>query len=486
MARRKRSLPRKVMRYALGSGRTQEDYVRAVQRAKQEINDDIEAGIVPHTVRSFGELHDHVDANGYGGAFEDPNLSGDLIDTDNKQFQDSMDFWNRVHDEVHHWLRRGRRESPPRRLMRFFDANGRVLRFSKWGDSLKDVYNQEFRRKAIEAGVDKSDEFHKMDHFGHILKVTRGNVDKASNIANDMLYEGEKGTLFDKYDPSGGKSLAGHFRSEVSASSQHGLPGERGKKTIPQFSQIGRADERNLADTIGQGDRLADNPRMALSIDDEYRHRLSKTPDEDIIKVIDSLVRRAGPDGINPSILRSKSALLNRITNDRYRDLLQKVKERGLVVHRKTGVNPKEKKPLHKLFAPEHDPGEYQDPRIEQGKRLADRVRAGETMEGIVRSDGGSNRQVRKLIDMAIAVGHPDPWHQKPTYRGVPAKPAKIPTSPRKQSTVEQAQKVLDAYHEAGGSRVKVQKLMGVPRSSINRLLIIARQVGLTPKTRAE
>ena len=46
------------------------DELRAVvERAKTEVLAHVAAGIVPRTCASFSELHDYVDANGYGGAF---------------------------------------------------------------------------------------------------------------------------------------------------------------------------------------------------------------------------------------------------------------------------------------------------------------------------------------------------------------------------------------------------------------------------------
>lgn len=43
----------------------------AISRAKQEILADITCGTVPADVRTFAELHDHVDANCYAGCCED-------------------------------------------------------------------------------------------------------------------------------------------------------------------------------------------------------------------------------------------------------------------------------------------------------------------------------------------------------------------------------------------------------------------------------
>ncbi len=45
--------------------------VPVIARAINEVRVDVASGLVPVTVSSFAELHDHVDANGYGGAFED-------------------------------------------------------------------------------------------------------------------------------------------------------------------------------------------------------------------------------------------------------------------------------------------------------------------------------------------------------------------------------------------------------------------------------
>ena len=62
-----------------------------IERAKCEVLADIEAGSVPGTVTTFAELHDHVDANYYGGAFESwTDTEGD------DSVQDSCDFWNAV------------------------------------------------------------------------------------------------------------------------------------------------------------------------------------------------------------------------------------------------------------------------------------------------------------------------------------------------------------------------------------------------------
>ena len=69
-----------------------------IARMKWEILRDIRAGLVPPTVNSFSQLHDHVDANGYGGAFED--TAHDVSD---------VDFWNVAQGVIDRWLRLGRR-----------------------------------------------------------------------------------------------------------------------------------------------------------------------------------------------------------------------------------------------------------------------------------------------------------------------------------------------------------------------------------------
>ena len=66
-----------------------------VERAKKEIIAHVAAGIVPRTCASFSELHDYVDANGYGGAFERPFNNNET------------DFWNAVQDTVDRWIKQG-------------------------------------------------------------------------------------------------------------------------------------------------------------------------------------------------------------------------------------------------------------------------------------------------------------------------------------------------------------------------------------------
>jgi len=67
----------------------------AIERSKSEILEHVAEGTVPATCASYSELHDYVDANGYGGAFED--------DFDNEE----TDFWNAVQDAVDAWIKAG-------------------------------------------------------------------------------------------------------------------------------------------------------------------------------------------------------------------------------------------------------------------------------------------------------------------------------------------------------------------------------------------
>lgn len=83
---------------------------QAAIRAKTEILADIEAGTVPATVASFSELHDYVDANGYGGAFEDAVICAD-DDSNIVDVQANVDFWNEVQNAVDAWIKAGRTDA---------------------------------------------------------------------------------------------------------------------------------------------------------------------------------------------------------------------------------------------------------------------------------------------------------------------------------------------------------------------------------------
>jgi hypothetical protein len=69
-----------------------------IDQVKREIIHDVQAGDVPATCATYSELHDYVDANGYGGAFEFAMYGA--CDT-------TCDYWNNVTDAVDQWLRDG-------------------------------------------------------------------------------------------------------------------------------------------------------------------------------------------------------------------------------------------------------------------------------------------------------------------------------------------------------------------------------------------
>jgi len=64
-----------------------------VERMKAEIMADVRRGRVPRLVASFSELHNYVDANGYGGAFERKRLV--------------VEFWNEAQSRVNAWIQAG-------------------------------------------------------------------------------------------------------------------------------------------------------------------------------------------------------------------------------------------------------------------------------------------------------------------------------------------------------------------------------------------
>lgn len=87
----------------------------SVERMKREINEDIAAGRVPSDVKFFSELHDHVDANEYGGFCEDALFDAMLEHYGGRDADDAMpngmlDHINAAQDAIEIWLRNGRRD----------------------------------------------------------------------------------------------------------------------------------------------------------------------------------------------------------------------------------------------------------------------------------------------------------------------------------------------------------------------------------------
>lgn len=69
---------------------TPEKLDQLVARVQQEINEDINGGVVPSTVQSFSELHDYVDANTYGGLCDDDSDAPTELIID---MQERVDRW---------------------------------------------------------------------------------------------------------------------------------------------------------------------------------------------------------------------------------------------------------------------------------------------------------------------------------------------------------------------------------------------------------
>lgn len=90
----------------VGFETTYEEGLRhVILRAKHEVIEDMDAGYVPKTVGSYSDLHDHVDANYYGGVFEWP---GPLPSDQDGVYADLFwKFWNGVQDAVDDWIKKG-------------------------------------------------------------------------------------------------------------------------------------------------------------------------------------------------------------------------------------------------------------------------------------------------------------------------------------------------------------------------------------------
>lgn len=72
----------------------------AVDRAMEEIDQDVASGRVPATVATFSELHDYVDANEYGGLTEDHWFADDDLGRIDEAIE--------VQARVDTWIRGGR------------------------------------------------------------------------------------------------------------------------------------------------------------------------------------------------------------------------------------------------------------------------------------------------------------------------------------------------------------------------------------------
>lgn len=94
------------------------DLEKAIAQAKAEITDDVKTGRVPRNVTSFGDLHDHVDANEYGGLCDE---RGDF----------DIDFANALQNAVDEWIKNGGLAGPNpagARLVVTYDVSGLTRR----------------------------------------------------------------------------------------------------------------------------------------------------------------------------------------------------------------------------------------------------------------------------------------------------------------------------------------------------------------------
>ncbi|MEI6619120.1 MAG: hypothetical protein WCO17_08350 [Betaproteobacteria bacterium] len=84
-----------------------------VAQMKLEILDDVRNGYVPISITHFGALHDHRDANCYGGFCDDDYADLLIAHFGGRDEQESMpqtmlDFINACQEEVNDWLADGR------------------------------------------------------------------------------------------------------------------------------------------------------------------------------------------------------------------------------------------------------------------------------------------------------------------------------------------------------------------------------------------
>jgi hypothetical protein len=83
------------------------DINTTVARMEQEILADIIAGKVPANIRSFSDLSECVDVNGYGGLLEQRDamtLEFGGFNTNGEFPQGMLDFINNAHLRIHEWI----------------------------------------------------------------------------------------------------------------------------------------------------------------------------------------------------------------------------------------------------------------------------------------------------------------------------------------------------------------------------------------------
>jgi hypothetical protein len=76
-----------------------------VEQAKDEIVEDVRAGRVPVDVETFADLHDHVDANCYGGLCDEGDTTGRFGWNDDGT--PNCDEANALDNALDEWIRSG-------------------------------------------------------------------------------------------------------------------------------------------------------------------------------------------------------------------------------------------------------------------------------------------------------------------------------------------------------------------------------------------
>jgi len=104
----------------------QEHLQDAIARGKREILSDIVQGRVPSDVSSFGQLHDYVDANEYGGLCDTYANEGDPTDSMSDEW---IAFGNAVQDALNAWIVAGW----------MFDASAQEFLYDEYGMNAEDI-----------------------------------------------------------------------------------------------------------------------------------------------------------------------------------------------------------------------------------------------------------------------------------------------------------------------------------------------------------
>lgn len=84
----------------------------SIDQMKREITEDVLTNLVPKTCATFSELHDYVDANGYGGFCEDEYFEKMIQHfggrDEDEGIPDGMtDYLNKAQDAINQWIHTG-------------------------------------------------------------------------------------------------------------------------------------------------------------------------------------------------------------------------------------------------------------------------------------------------------------------------------------------------------------------------------------------